>query len=161
MVETDVLFRLGHDAEEAGDLPTAVRNFQRGAILGDTMAMTRLAYMYDVGLGVAEDKSEAMRLYRRAWRMEGNLCAANNIAILYRERGNRRAMFQWFRRAAERGDGDADLDLAKCYLRGLGVRRDGAAGLRHLRAAIGSDYVTEANREEAQALLDQLAPRLA
>jgi hypothetical protein len=54
-----------------------------------------LANIYDLGVGVSVDKAEAMRLYRRAWRKRSSV-AANNIAILYREHDNRRAMFRWF-----------------------------------------------------------------
>jgi TPR repeat protein len=102
----------------------------------------------------------AMQLYRRAWRKS---CpgAANNIAILCRERGNRRAMFQWFKREADAGDGSAHLDLAKCYLAGTGVRKSVQTALRCLATAISSEYITEAEREEAQAIMETLRPRAA
>jgi hypothetical protein len=114
--------------------------------------------MFDVGLGVEADKDRAMQLYRQAWR-HGSQVAANNIAILYRERGKHRLMFQWFERAANAGDGDALLDLAKCYLGGTGVRKSVQSALRHLAAAANSHIITEASREEAEALLGSMRPR--
>ena len=161
MVNTDALLQIADAAEEAGNYDLARQSFERGAALGDAGCVMRLAYMHDVGgLGVEADKRRAMQLYRSAWR-KGWPGAANNIAVLYREQGNHRAMFQWFKREADAGDGGAHLDLAKCYLAGTGVRRDVQAALRCLANAMGSDLesITEAEREEARALMDTLRPR--
>jgi len=114
--------------------------------------------MYDVGEGAPADKAVAMKLYRRAWRL-GSHASASNIAILYREQGKPRTMFRWFKRLADAGDGSAQLDMAKCYLDGLGVRRDAQGALRCLSVAVTSFYISEGEREEAQELLDKLAPR--
>ena len=159
MVDTDALFRIADAAEEEGRLDFARQSFERGAALGSIDCLTRLAYLYDVGLGVDVDKTYAMRLYQRAWRRGRSIVAATNIAILYRERGNPRAMFRWFQRAVEQGDGSASLDMAKCYLDGLGTSRDPLAARRCLAAAIRSSYITEAEREEAVALMSGLVPR--
>jgi hypothetical protein len=161
MVSTDALFRIADAAEEAGNDELARQSFERGAALGDAFCLMRLGLMYDVGgLGVTVDKLRAMQFYRRAWR-KGCPGAANNIAILYRERGNRRAMFQWFKREADAGDGSAHLDLAKCYLAGTGVRKSVQTALRCLATAISSEYIAEAEREEAQAIMETLRPRAA
>jgi TPR repeat protein len=157
MVSTDALFRVAHAAEEAGNYELARQSWERAASLGCADCLTRLAYMFDVGIGVGMDKSHAMHLYKKAWR-QGSQVAANNIAILYRERRQRRLMFQWFLRAANAGDGDALVELAKCYLGGAGVRKSSQDALRCLASAIGSDCITEASREEAQALIQGLRP---
>jgi uncharacterized protein len=161
MVTTDALFHIAGAAEEAANYDLARQSLERGAALGDAGCIMRLAYMHDVGeLGVTADKDRAMQLYRSAWR-KGCPGAANNIAILYREQGNHRAMFQWFKREADAGDGGAHLDLAKCYLAGTGVRKDTQAALRCLAVAVASSLqdITEAEQEEAQALMDTLRPR--
>jgi len=100
-----------------------------------------------------------MRLYRRAWRIDRNTVAGGNIAILYRERRNWRQTFRWWQRVAQLGDGSAELELAKCYLRGQGVRRDPQAALRCLAVAEGSTYISEYERELARRLLRRLRPR--
>ena len=158
MVSTDALFRIGDNAEEAGDYDLARQSFERAASLGNADCLSRLAYMYDVGLGVEIDKPLAMKLYKQAWR-RGSHVAANNIAILYREQGKHRHMFEWFQRAADANDGDAEVELAKSFLGGQGVRRSPQHALRCLAAAINSNYITEAGREEAQAILETLRPR--
>lgn len=159
MVDTEALFRIGDAAQEDGKLDFARHPFERGATLGDVECLTRLAYMHDVGIGTDIDKQLAMILYQRAWRIARSVVAATNIAILYRERGNYRAMFTWYQRAAGEGDGSALFDMAKCYLDGIGVRANPQAGLRCLASAIRSIYITEAEREQAVALMSNLAPR--
>jgi hypothetical protein len=159
MVNTDALFRIGDAAEEAGNFTLARQSFERGAALGDTMCLCRLAYLYDVGRGIEADKPMAMRLYRRAWRRDKDTAAGSNIAILYRERSDFRAMFRWWKRVADEGDGSAQLEMAKCYLDGAGVKRCPQSALRCLAVAVGSTYITEYEREEAQNLLDSLRPR--
>ena len=158
MVSTDALFSIGDAAEDAGNYDLARQSFERGASLGDAVCLSRLAYMFDVGIGVEADKGRAMQLYKQAWRRDSRV-AANNIAILYREQGKHRLMFQWFERDARTGDGEALLNLAKCYLSGTGVRKSVQSALRHLAAAANSDDITEAGREEAEALLCSMRPR--
>ena len=160
MISTEALFRIGDAAQEAGDHERARCAFERGAALGDVWCLLRLAYMFDIGLGVEADKAFAMRCYQRAWRRGHSDVAANNIAILYREAGDRRAMFRWFVRAAERGDDGAQVDLAKCYLDGIGVRKSVSEGVKRLAAAISGANICEAEREEAEALLAKFRPRL-
>ena len=157
VIDCKALFRIGDAAEEAGDYQLARRSFERGAELRDQLCLDRLAHQFDIGLGGAADKLQAMRCYRRAWRL-GSHTAGNNVAILYREAGNRRAMFQWFERALERGDLDAHLQLAKCYLAGIGVRKSLELAVRHLAATVSSEDIFESSREEAEALLAQSRP---
>ena len=158
MVSTDALFRIADAAQEAGNYELARQSFERAASLGCPDCLSRLAYIYDEGIGVEVDKSRAMRLYKQAWR-RGSHVAPTNIAILYREEGRSRLMFQWFMRAANANDGDAMVELAKCYLHGTGVRRSAQNALRALAAAVASDCITEASREEAQEMLEALRPR--
>lgn len=128
MVETDALLRIAWAAVEEGNFERARKCYERGAALGDAMCLQALGYIYDVGEGVVADKTTAMKLYRKAW-ARGDHAAASNIAILYRERGNMRTMFKWYERVAQAGDGSARLEMAKCYLSGVGVRRDLQAAL--------------------------------
>ncbi len=159
MADTDALLRIAYDAMEAGNFDHAHACYECGAELGDAECLHALGYMYDIGEGVAVDKGLAMKLYRKAWR-RGSHAAAANIAILYREKGRIRTMFSWYQRVALAGDGSAQLDMAKCYLNGMGVRKDVQAALRCLAVASTSEYITECEREEAQALLATLRPRL-
>ena len=153
-------FTVGDAAEGAAQFELARRSFEAGARLGDVLCLSRLAYQYDVGIGVAVDKRQARLLYLRAWRL-GCHVAGSNLAILHREFGNLRAMAWWFRRAADRGDDDARVDLAKCYLHGQGVEPSQELAMRHLQAALASGNLCGSTREKAEELLAGLFPRLA
>lgn len=142
----------GDAKERAGDFDAARRLFERGGKLRQQGCWSRLAYMFDLGIGVRVDKAKAMSYYRRAWR-GGEWVGASNIAILYREAGNHRATFRWFRRAAEAGDGDALVEIAKCYLAGTGVRKNAFLAHQALDGAMASNCITEEGREEAEGLL--------
>lgn len=159
LVNTDALLRLAWAAGERGDFESARGYYEQGALLGDPECLQALGYMYDIGEGVTQDKARAMMLYRKAWR-RGSHAAATNIAVLYREQGKPRLMFRWFERVAKAGDGSAHLDMARCYLNGVGVRKNVQAALRCLAVANSSFYISEGEREEAQALLETLSLRL-
>lgn len=161
MVSTDALFRIGDAAEEAGNFEVALQSFERGAVLGDVQCLCRLAYLFDVGRGVEVDKAKAMRLYRRAWQQSRETVAATNIAVLYREQAKLTAMFRWWKRAADAGDGSAYFEMAKCYLEGHGVKKDVQSALRCLSAAVTSEHICEEDREGAEGLLNALRPCLA
>lgn len=94
----------------------------------------------------------------------GSSVASNNIAATYRQLGNFRQAFQWWRRTAGPHDGDAWLEVGYCFQYGIGTRRDPAAAARSYRQAIKTYYTTEFGQEEAQyhlavALIDRGARR--
>src|SRR5690606_19286945 len=159
MVDTSALFQIGDAAQEAGNFAHARAAFERGAALGDVACLSRLAYLFDTGTGVEVDKAAAMQLYQRAWRKARDVVAGSNIAILYRERREWQSTFRWWRRVATTGDGSAQLEMAKCYLRGRGVKRDLQAALRCLAAAEASAYISEYERDLARRLLRKLQLR--
>lgn len=144
-----------HAAWEAGDLKLARQLFERAAAAGDAGSLVNLGYFYDEGIGAMPDKALAMRLYKRAYR-KGDAAAASNIAILYREQGRRRLSFQWFARAAQLKDGDAEVELAKLLATGTGVRRSLALALQAAERARTSGFITPAGREEAISVLAAL-----
>lgn len=161
MIDAELCLRRGSAAEDAGDYALARACYERAAELDYPIGLTSLAYLYDVGLGVAVDKARAMQLYRSAWRRHRDACAANNIAILYRERGERRTMFRWLQRCADAGDNSAHLQLAKCYANGVGVRRSVELAVRSLAIVLHVDAnVSEDDEEEAEAMMAALRPRL-
>jgi TPR repeat protein len=96
----------------------------------------------------------------------GSSIASNNIAATYRELGNRRRAFHWWRRTAGPSDGDSWLEVGYCLQYGVGTRRDPDAAIKAYRKAVDSDRVTTTafGEEEAQyhlaiAILDRGAAR--
>jgi TPR repeat protein len=149
----------GDAAEEVGDYAVAHTCFTAAAEAGDDIGWCRLGLLYDQGHGVRPDKDRAMQCYREAWRKR-NCTAAWNIAVLYREQGRARLAFRWFLRAAETGDGDAWLEVARGYRDGIGVRKSPQRRLQALARCLAADTTTEGAWEEADAEMDLLRPRL-
>jgi uncharacterized protein len=148
----DSVNRDPHGAWDRGDLKQAFHLFSLQAAAGDDGAQLNLGYFYDCGLGTRRNRVKAMLWYRRAYR-QGSSAAASNIATVYRDNGQPRQAFAWYKRAALMKDGDALVEMAKHYLSGSGVRRNGPEARRMLKRAIASTHITEAGREEAQVLL--------
>ena len=144
-----------HRAWESGDLAGAFNCFRLGANDGQPGCMMDLGYFYDEGLGTLRSKHEAMRWYKRAF-LNGDSCAASNMAILFRERGSHRHMFRWFVAAARRDDGDALVEASKRYLMGLGTPRSTTMAIAYARKALRSAHISPAGREEAVGLLATL-----
>jgi TPR repeat protein len=63
----------GDAKETAGDFRAARRLFERGGRLGQNHCWSRLAYMYDVGIGCRVDKAKAMSYYRRGWQQRDSV----------------------------------------------------------------------------------------
>lgn len=152
-------FDLGAKAWEDERYEEAFRCFRDGVAAGDRSCLLNLGYCHDTGLGTRIDKAAAMACYLRDVKADGGGGAANNIAILYREQGRHVAEFYWFRQAALRQDGGANVELAKLYLSGRGVRRSVGAARHCLTLALRSTYISEGEVEEAEELQRNLPSR--
>lgn len=126
----------------------AARWFRRAAEHGSGPAQNSLGILLGNGNGVRKNVEEALFWLRKAFRA-GNLCAAQNIAITYRENGDLKTAFKWFRRAVEAGDGDALIQLGIHYYWGKGVRRNPRAAVRCFRAATKIKYISGMGRDDA------------
>jgi hypothetical protein len=62
-------------------------------------------------------------------------------------------------RAAQAGEGGAELQLAKCYLAGAGVSRSVELAVRHLAASRAAFDVIPDEFDEAGSLLAQFRPK--
>ncbi len=96
------------DLEEEGRLDEAIALYRRAAAMGDISAnLPRL--LTDKG---GDDWAEGVLWYRRMLRA-GDPSGAWNLAMVYRQQGNRRRYLSWMRRAARMGDEDAIVLLAE------------------------------------------------
>lgn len=100
----------------------------RAAGAGDAGAAYRLGAMYERGRGVDASEEEAERWYREAARA-GEADALYNLGALL-ERGapgrprDAAAAIEYFKRASDQRDAQAQLNLGLLYYRGEDVRRD-------------------------------------
>jgi TPR repeat protein len=103
-----------------------------------------------IALGVLLGKgAEALAWTKKAYRAGKDSCAANNIAVTYRENGNLRMAVQWFRRCVALGDDDAQVQLGLHYYWGKGVRKNPEAAVRCFRKATKGKNICEAGRNDA------------
>lgn len=114
--KADSLLRRAYEQSELGKQRSAFRLYLAAAKLGDSYGQQALGYCYDVGVGVKPNRSAAMRWYLLAFR-KGNTSAANNIGTIYRDEGDLKRALKWFERAIALGEIDANLEIAKIYLR--------------------------------------------
>lgn len=142
-----------HEQWNAGMLKSAFRLFLLAAKDGDVAAQVNLGNFYDDGIGVKPNQKLALYWYGRAYR-RGYAAAANNIAVLHRNRGCPRRALSWFQRAVGLGDIDANLEIARLYLE----QDDRDKAVSHLNRVSHAQKreVTSASREEARALLKRL-----
>ena len=119
----------------------AVADWEALARDGDPNAMSNLAVMYDLGLGVAPDPARAVELYRAA-ADRGSVVAQNNLGIAYalgRGVGRDRAQaLQWLGAAGKKGLVLAEKTLGVLYLM-AGDERSAAVRLSRAVARRGFD----------------------
>ncbi len=119
----------------------AVADWEALARDGDPNAMSNLAVMYDLGLGVAPDAARAVELYGAA-ADRGSVVAQNNLGIAYalgRGVGRDRAQaIQWLGAASKKGLVLAENTLGVLYLI-AGDERSGAVRLSRAVARHGFD----------------------
>jgi TPR repeat protein len=137
---------------DRGELRKAFHLFLAAAKEGDPSSQMNVGVFYSDGLGVKSNDARALSWYRRAYAHGGAnaAAAANNIGILYRDRGNiDRALF-WLSRAVSLGNDGSGLEIAKIHLgRGKDIKR----GLKYLERLAKSRSVSEATEDEARELL--------
>lgn len=137
---------------EAGRHTVAFEALKRLAEAGDAGAYHMLGYLYDVGEGARRNRKKAMFWYLRGYR-SGQSVSATNIATMFRDAGDSRKEFEWYRKAAALDDGDAELEVAIRLLSGKGVRRNSKLAVLRLRAVLKARDTSEAARDTARQLL--------
>ncbi len=137
---------------ERGRIQEAFRLFLEAAKAGDSSAQLNVGYLYDTGQGITRSRPQAVYWYRRAVR-QGEAAAANNIGTLYRDEGRLRLAVRWFGKAADMGDGDALLKMAKLY---AGPLEEAAKARRLLSRVLTSKRASLDSQEQAERLLRTL-----
>lgn len=155
--ELDAIYFQGLEAQDANDFERAMKLFLQGASQGDDAAMNAIGLLYDYGEGVSQDKQQALKWFKRAFRVKTRRVGVtrdhcSNIALTYAQLGNRRQAVHWWRKAVSLGDGDAAVDLATFLMRSKEV-------LELLRMAASCKEmlkITGEGKEQAEYLLEIL-----
>ena len=147
-------FERGNKAWDAGKPRVAFEIFKKAAMSGDKDTFGNLGYCYDVGKGVKRNFKKALFWYKKAVR-SGAGAAASNIGTMYRDIANFQRARYWFKKAIDLRDGGAALELAKTYLHGINKNNKEKIE-KYLIIAIKSKYISESEKEEAVAILENL-----
>jgi uncharacterized protein len=136
-------------AAQRGDYSTALRLRRSLSEQGDAQAQFRLGIMYATGTGVAQDRVEAVKWYRKAAEQGyplAQLLLGKNYTVLqdYAEAA------KWYRKASEQGYAPAQYELGLVYEAGAGVPQDYVEAAKWYRRA------AEQNDEAAQYNLGML-----
>lgn len=115
--------RAGVVAWNAGDYPSAVREWQASASEGDSDAQFNLGQAYRYGRGVPQDLVRAEAYYAEA-AASGHDKAADIYGVLLFQRGAEADAMPYLRRAARRGDAAARYFLALAHFNGEVAERD-------------------------------------
>ena len=95
--------------------------YRKAAEQGDIQAQFTLAIMYEGGLGVSQDRAEAVKWWRKA---ADQAALTRNSCLADVEEDDAEAV-KWYRKAAEQGNSDAQQMLGIMYERGSkGVPQD-------------------------------------
>lgn len=148
----DTRFAQASHLLERGRIKQAFLLFLEVAKEGDSSAQLNVGYFYDTGQGVSRSRTLAVYWYRRAVR-QGEAAAANNIGTIYRDEGRLRLAIRWFGKAANMGDGDALLEMAKLY---MGPLEEPTRARRLLARVLASKRATLDSQEQAERLLRTL-----
>ena len=106
--------------------PFRVPSLRTDAEQGDANAQYNLGIRYVTGVGVPQDRAEAIRWYRLAAE-QGHVLAQSALGVSYFI-GNgvlkdHAEAARWYRQAAEQGDAEAQMRSGRCTLLGLACRR--------------------------------------
>ena len=119
--------QLGIQAFKDEDYVQAAMEFTIDARQGNSQAQVNLGLLYENGLGVERDATEAFKWYETAARSD-NVLAQINLAALYFEGigidQNDAKAAHWYHRAAMRGNATAQYNLAIMFEGGQGVELD-------------------------------------
>lgn len=124
----------------------------RAAHRGDAKAQYNVGICYDLGKGVARNKIEATKWYRKAAE-QGLAEAQYNLGICFKDGDgvipNKAEAVKWFRKAAAQGFANAQYSLGVCYANGEGVEQNEETAVEWLRKAARQGY------KDAQQILSQ------
>jgi len=140
-----------------GEEETLFERSKRLAESGHAPAQFNLGLMYALGQGgLAEDKTEAVKWYRKAAR-QGEVKAQFNLALMYAfgEGGlaeDKTEAVRWFRKAADQGEVKAQYKLGVAYANGIGVSKDKTEAVRWFRKAADQGDALARSYLTAQAL---------
>lgn len=154
-------FQLGEKQISLGEVEAGVTYIEAAAATGLVAAEYRLAKLYEEGLGLPVNLTEA-RFWTERAAMGGNSMAMHDMAVFFAEgEGGPQsyaAAARWFRQAGELGVVDSQFNLAVLYENGLGVPPDIMEALFWFSVAAASGDLSA--EQEVARLSNLIGPEL-
>ncbi len=146
MYDIAVLYETGRTSNGAPgepDMKRAMVWYNRAAEHRLTTAQYRLAWLYDIGIGIDPDPERSLEWYRQAAE-RGHAEAQFNLGVAY-ERGaavvpDVGQAARWYRAAADQNLPAAQFNLGRLYYHGAGVPKDMGLAAQWYGRAAGSGY---------------------
>ena len=134
-----VLYAQGRGVKR--DLTVAEQWYRKAAAQGNAEAEFALGQMYARGWGVPRDEADAIRWFEMANAPETDGPATDWAVIEgYGVEKDEKQAAYWYELAAQKGDAEAQFQLAHLYSSGKGVPHDEDQAVRWTRAAAGRGY---------------------
>jgi uncharacterized protein len=161
-------------AAHAGDYAIALRRLTPLAEKGDARAQFDIGFMHAYGWGMQRNPAEAITWYRKA-ADQGLQIAQHFLGLAYENgegvRPDDAEAARWFARAAAQGFTQAQFMLGLMTVDGKGVPKDpvqgyafivmaGQGGVRAAARVVQKLALTEAQRRQAQQIIDHWQPKL-
>ena len=126
------------------DYRCAFSEYSKAAEQGDLSALSNLGLMYEKGYGVKKDYAEALERYFAAAK-QGYVSGQVRLAALYEVRyGEYLKAVEWYRKAVEQDNAEAQYRLGEMYLSSRGVVKDNEKARELIQKAAEQGY-KEAN----------------
>jgi TPR repeat protein len=130
----------GYDLMNEGKYEEALPLLRSLADQGSEYACLYLAWLYQMGLGVAKDQAEAEKLYR-AVADTGSPMGQHYLGNLLRKLEQFEQAFKWHEQAAKAGYLPAIYRLSKMYGVGQGVDRNEIKAQQYLQEAAMKEHL--------------------
>lgn len=136
-------FETAEAAERRGEHAEAYQACKSEADAGDAQCQNLVGYLFQEGLGVPADASEAIRLFRLAAK-RGLAIAQCHLGLAYTQglgvSPDETEAVRWYQLAAKQGDPIGEFFLASSLAEGRGIAKDRARAIELMRHAADRGY---------------------
>lgn len=148
----------------AGEPAAVVKALDKETYRGNLIAAQTLGLMYRDGKLVPQDQAQARKWLKvaakpdltRIWYRRGVAESQYALAVLLRDglggKPDPADAAYWFEQAAEQGEGQAQLALAKMQAKGAGIKQNSEGA--YVWSSIAARTLTEAEQKEAEQIRD-------
>ena len=130
------------------DMRRAIYLWEEAAELGCIGALFELAYSYDYGTGVQEDKAKAAEFYEKAT-MRGHAESRCNLGFIEKEKGDDDRAVRHFMISAQMGDEISVENIKAMFMNGIATKEQYAEALKGYQYAV-KEWKSR-DRDEAKA----------